>query len=133
MLYVPYGSILIALILIHIPRAIVGAEMKKLAGGYDNGDPRGQQAKLEGRGKRALGAHQNGFEAFAPFAIGVLCCAQVGANLDIVAIACVVFIVARIAYIAAYIAGTSVVRSGMWTLGMLATGALYILALLRLH
>ncbi len=132
MLYVPYGSILIALLLIHVPRYIVGAEMKKLAGGYDNSDPRGQQAKLEGRGRRALAAHQNGFEAFAPFAIGVLCALQVGVSLISVAIACIGFVIARAAYVAAYLADTSVLRSGMWTLGMLATGGLYVLALLKL-
>ena len=133
MIYVPYSAILIAFVLIHLPRAVVGAEMKKLAGGYDNNDPRGQQAKLEGRGRRALGAHQNGFEAFAPFAIAVLCCVQVGANLDGVVIACLAFVVARVVFVAAYLADKSTLRSSMWSLGMLATSALFVLAMLKLH
>jgi uncharacterized MAPEG superfamily protein len=133
MVFVPYGAILIAFILIQIPRAVVGAEMKKLAGGYDNSDPRGQQTKLEGRGKRALNAHHNSIEAFPGFAVAVLCCAQTPTNLTYVAIACIVFIVARVVYISAYLADKSTFRSTMWSLGMVATGALFIMSLVALR
>lgn len=129
MLYVPYGSILIAFVLIYVPRFVVGWEMKQQAGGYDNNDPRGQQATLDGRGKRALAAHQNTFEAFAPFAAAVLCCGQAGARLALVAIACAVFVAARTVYIVAYLADTATLRSSMWAVGMLSISTLFVLAL----
>ena len=130
MIYVPYAALLFAFALIYLPRSVVGAEMKKLAGGYDNSDPRGQQARLEGRGKRALGAHQNALEAFAPFAAGVLAAAQRGAPLTVVAIICIAFVVARTVYAVAYIADKSTLRSGMWGVGVLCTAALLVFALL---
>lgn len=130
MVHVPYACLLVAFALIYLPRFVVGAEMKKQAGGYDNSDPRGQQAKLDGRGKRALGAHHNSIEAFGPFAVAVLACGQTGASLTAVAITCLVFVAARIGYILAYIADKAAVRSGLWGLGMLCTTALYVFALL---
>jgi uncharacterized MAPEG superfamily protein len=120
-IYVPYVAILLAFLQIHIPRQIVGSEMKKLAGGYDNHDPRGQQSQLAGRGRRALAAHQNGFEAFAPFAVAVLAAVQRGVRPEIVGGLAIGFIVVRTAYIAAYLGDRSALRSAMWTLGMLAT------------
>lgn len=130
MLYVPYGSILIALLLIHVPRYIVGAEMKKLAGGYDNSDPRGQQAKLEGRGRRALAAHQNGFEAFAPFAIALLVAAGASSHFQLVCYLGIAFCVFRTIYIFAYLGDNASLRSGMWTMGVLMIAALFVLAII---
>ena len=127
--YVPYIAILYAYALVYAPRQIAGAEMKKLAGGYNNNDPRGQQAQLEGRGKRAIAAHHNSFEAFAPFAAGVLASVQRGVKLEYIAIACAVFAVARTGYIVAYINDKATLRSSLWTVGILATAALMILAI----
>ncbi len=133
MIYVPYGAILIAFMLIQLPRFVVGQEMKKLAGGYDNHDPRGQQTKLEGRGRRALGAHQNSFEAFPGFAAAVLCCATTPTNLTVVATVCLAFIAVRVVYIGAYIADKALLRSAMWTTGMLATTALFVMAIVAIR
>jgi uncharacterized MAPEG superfamily protein len=126
--YVPYVAILIAFALVHLPRQLVSLEMRKLAGGYDNRDPRGQQQHLEGLGKRALGAHHNGFEAFAPFAVAILMCAQRGVNIDLVGWLAIGFVVVRTAYVAAYLADLSTLRSLLWALGMAATIALMIAA-----
>ena len=49
MTYVPYVAIVLAFLQIHVPRQVAGGEMKKLAGGYDNSDPRGQQRKNSGK------------------------------------------------------------------------------------
>jgi uncharacterized MAPEG superfamily protein len=128
MQYVPYAAIAVAFALIYVPRSVVGREMKRLAGGYDNRDPRTQQAQLAGLGRRALGAHHNGFEAFAPFAAAVLMAAQRGVNRDVAAGLCIGFIVARMAYVWAYLADKPAVRSGLWGLGFATTGALMVLA-----
>lgn len=129
MQYVPYVAILAAFVLIHVPRIVVGREMKKQAGGYDNREPRAQQAQLAGLGRRALAAHHNSFEAFAPFAVGVLMAAQRGVGLNLVAGLCIAFVVARAIYVAAYLADNHLLRSGVWTIGMVATAALMIAAI----
>jgi uncharacterized MAPEG superfamily protein len=131
MIYIPYVSLLIAWTLIMVPRQIVSTEMKKLGGGYNNNEPRTQQAQLEGRGKRALGAHLNGFEAFAPFAAGVLACAQTGANLTITASLCAAFVVLRGIYIFAYLNDKAGLRSAAWGLGYACTGTLLVLPIIR--
>lgn len=124
---IPYASIFIAFVLIYLPRQIVGAEMKKL-GKYDNNDPRGQQAQLQGRGKRALAAHHNAFEAFAPFSVAVFCAMSRSSNANAIYACCIGFVVARVAYTFAYINDRPSVRSGLWSLGMLAITALFVLS-----
>ena len=130
MIYVPYCSILAAFLLIYVPRQVVGTEMKKQEGGYNNNEPRAQQARLEGRGRRALGAHHNAFEAFAPFAIGVLAAMQRSPHRDVIVGACIAFVVVRTVYMVAYLGDKSNLRSGMWGLGMLATATLMVLAII---
>jgi uncharacterized MAPEG superfamily protein len=128
MIYVPYLAIIAAFALVHIPRFVVGREMHKQEGGYDNRDPRAQQASLEGLGRRALAAHNNGFEAFAPFVAGVLAAVQRGVRIEVIAGLCIAFVVVRSIYVAAYLADKSSARSGAWTLGTIATAALMICA-----
>jgi uncharacterized MAPEG superfamily protein len=125
---IPYASIFIAFVLIYLPRQIVGAEMKKL-GKYDNNDPRGQQAKLEGRGKRALAAHHNAFEAFAPFSIAVFCALSRSSNANAIYACCIAFVVFRIGYTFAYIEDRPPLRSGMWAMGLLSITGLFVLSL----
>ena len=126
--YVPYLAIVIAYSQIYLPRQVVTLEMRKLAGGYNNRDPRGQQQQLDGLGRRALGAHHNGFEAFAPFAIAVLACAQRGVRVELVAWLAIGFVVARFVYIALYLADRALPRSIVWGVGMAATSVLMIAA-----
>lgn len=126
---IPYASIFIAFVLIYLPRQIVGAEMKKL-GKYDNNDPRGQQAKLEGRARRALAAHHNAFEAFAPFSVAVFCAMSRSLNANAIYACCIVFVVARVGYLFAYIGDRASVRSGLWGLGVLSIVGLFVLSLI---
>ncbi len=124
---VPYISILFAWALIYVPRFVVSREMKKLEGGYDNHDPRGQQRQLDGIGQRALAAHHNGSEAFAPFAVAVFAALSRGVDLRTVSGLAIGFVVVRVIFLAAYLDDRSRLRSGMWALGMAATGALMML------
>jgi uncharacterized MAPEG superfamily protein len=127
--YVPYVAIMAAFALIYLPRQIVSREMNRLEGGYDNQEPRAQQAKLEGVGRRALAAHHNSFEAFAPFAAGVLAAVQRSANAAAVASICIAFVVVRSIYILAYLRDRGGLRSGAWSVGMIAIAALMGLAI----
>lgn len=129
--YVPYVAILAAVVLIYAPRIVVGREMKKQAGGYNNHDPRAQQAQLDGVGRRAVAAHQNAIEAFPPFAVGVLMAAQRGADVYLVVVTCIVFVVARTGFMFAYLADKASLRSGLWGIGLAATGVLMISAIIR--
>jgi len=130
MLHVPYIAIAAAFALIYVPRFVVSREMARQEGGYNNNDPRAQQARLEGRGRRALAAHQNAFEAFAPFAAGVLAAIQRGVRTDVVAYLCIAFVAVRMLYVAAYLADKANVRSTMWGLGVVAIASLMVLAII---
>ncbi len=61
-----------AWLLIYAPRVLVVIASKQQFGSLDNNHPREQQARLAGWGQRAQAAHDNSFEAFAPFAAAVL-------------------------------------------------------------
>ncbi len=130
MVYLPYVALAAALVLIYLPRFVVWREMAKLDGGYDNHEPRRQQAQLEGLGRRALAAHQNGFEAFAPFAVATLAALQRGARIELVGAIAIGFVVVRLAYIAAYLADRARLRSMLWSIGMTAIGSLLVIAVL---
>ncbi len=91
---------------------------------------RRQQAQLEGLGRRALAAHHNGFEAFAPFAIAVLAALQRGVAAERVGAIALGFAVVRLGYVVAYLTDRATLRSALWGLGMTATGVLLVLAIL---
>lgn len=99
-------------------------------GGYDNHHPRAQQAALTGWGARALAAHQNGFETFAPFAAAVLVAHVAGGPVALVDGLAITFVVSRVAYIACYIGDQASLRSTVWGIGWLATWALFLSPLL---
>ncbi len=116
---VPYVSLLLAIVLVYWPRSIAGKEMQRLPGGYDNHGPREQQALLQGRGRRALAAHQNGLEALLMFGIAVLAALQRQVSMRVVVLCCAVFLAARLVYVLAYLGDRPSLRSGMFGLAML--------------
>jgi uncharacterized MAPEG superfamily protein len=88
--------------------------LAKAGTSYDNEMPRDASERLQGWRRRADWAHRNHFEAFPPFAAAVLLAEFTEAaqgRLDLLAIA---FILLRIAYTAAYLAGAGTVRSMLW-------------------
>ena len=115
---IPFWCVLISALLIFVARMPVAKAMKE-QGGYNNHLPRQQQAQLTGFGARALAAHQNSFEAFILFAVGVLMAhttQTAGWLIDGLAI---VFVLARVAYLLCYIADLAWQRSLMWLIGLL--------------
>jgi uncharacterized MAPEG superfamily protein len=96
-------------------------------GGFDNADPRAWLAKQTDWQARANSAQANSFEAL-PFFIGaVLIAHQLGAHQAIVDILSVIFITLRIIYIAMYVAGLPMIRSGVWAVALLVNvGILFI-------
>ncbi|MDD2546220.1 MAG: MAPEG family protein [Burkholderiaceae bacterium] len=109
---------------------VVGAGIAK-AGlrDFDNHAPREWLARQSGYRARANAAQANSFEAFPLFAAAVLLALQAGvaqSTLDTLAIA---FVLARLAYIASYLADRATLRSLCWFIGHGCAVALFVLAL----
>lgn len=124
MMTIPFYCVFAAFILIYLAKIPVGMSMAKL-GGYDNRNARDQQAKLTGAGKRALAAHLNSFEGFPIFAAAVIIAHLKGANPDTSSTLAILYVVSRVAYIAAYVGDRPTLRSSVWFVGMLAIGGLF--------
>ena len=120
---ISYACVLIAAMLPYISVALA-----KMQPGFDNKAPRPWLDAQTGWRRRAYWAHQNSFEAFPPFAAGVIIAqlAQVPqGRIDMLAIT---FVVARVAYVAAYLADAAVLRSIVWFLGILCVLGLFVSA-----
>ena len=105
-----------------LPYATVA--LAKWQPGYDNANPRGWEASQTGLSARALAAHDNHFEAFAPFAAAVLVASWRGAPLmaDWLALG---FVLLRICYTLAYLTNRPTARSLLWTAGLACVMALF--------
>jgi len=114
------STVIFAALLIIVSKVPVAISMGKERGGYDNRQPRKQQAALTNFGQRALGAHINSIEAFPIFATGVCLALITQANIVIVQNLCVIFCCARIAYLICYWFDMDKVRSIIWTTGFIA-------------
>ena len=124
---IPFYCVLFAFLLIPLTKVPVGVAMAKVGRGYDNKNPRDQQAQLTGWGRRALGAHHNMIEAFPGFAAGVLIAHAGGADPQRSTMLAVTFVIARLLYPALYIANIDKARSLVWSVGILASIGLMVL------
>lgn len=112
------ASLIIAALLPLAAKAPLGYVQSRQPGGYDNHYPRQQQASLEGFGQRALGAHENAYEAFPVFAAGVLIALWTVGPVARVETLCLVWLAARVLHIVFYLADISLLRSLSWAVGM---------------
>ncbi|APC15258.1 hypothetical protein BLL42_05815 [Pseudomonas frederiksbergensis] len=127
---IPFWCVFISAVLIFVARMPVAKAMKE-QGGYNNHLPRAQQAQLTGFGARALAAHQNSFEAFMLFAVGVLMAhttQTAGWLIDGLAI---IFVIARVIYLLCYWADLAWQRSLVWFVGLVCSLLLMISPTLR--
>ena len=131
---VPLVCVLIGAILPLLVKVAVGkAQIEEGSGslmGYDNNHPRQQQAQLTGWGQRAVAAHNNAYEAFPPFAAGVIVCLTLGGDPMWTNALCITWVVSRLVYTALYLANLSTLRTTVWTLGFLCALGLIALPLL---
>lgn len=102
-------------LLAKLPLAVV---MHK-QGGYDNKNPRTQQAKLDGFGARALAAHQNCYEAICMFTPTVLLVIAFEEHTKITVYLCIIFVLTRLFYLVAYWLDWDKVRSLFWVVGVI--------------
>jgi uncharacterized MAPEG superfamily protein len=96
---------------------------------YDNTEPRDWAARQDDWRARAIAAHQNHFEAFAPFAAGVFAATQGGANVAVIDALAASFVALRLLYTIAYVKGAATLRSTLWSLGFCCVVALFAVAL----
>ena len=101
------------------------------SGQYDNSKPRDPAFYEDAIRARALGAHQNGIEAFPFFAVAVLLAEFRAAPQNLINELAVLFVIVRIAYVFTYIGNRPRLRSILWNLGFLINIAIFFLPLLR--
>lgn len=127
---IAYSAVFVAFLQIYATRPFVARAQAKTAEGFDNRLPRDQQTHLDDFGKRALAAHNNSFEAFAPFAASVIIAVSTSYRtraplIDGLAMA---FVVLRALYIALYLGDVPGARSVVWTLGLACVIGLFVVS-----
>jgi uncharacterized MAPEG superfamily protein len=96
---------------------------------FDNHNPRQWLDRQTGFRARANAAQSNSFEAFPLFAVGVVLATLVHADSLRVDACALVFVGARVGFIACYLADRASLRSLFWLLGLLSSLGLYAAAL----
>ena len=98
---------------------------------FDNSKPRDLDFYADPIRARALGAHQNGIEAFPFFAIAVLLAEfRAGPQRPIDELA-VLFLIVRIAYVFTYLGDRPTLRSILWSLGFAINLAIFFMPLIH--
>jgi uncharacterized MAPEG superfamily protein len=92
---------------------------------FDNGNPRDPAFYRDPFRARGLGAHQNGMEGFAFFAAAVIVAQMRGAAQPTVDALAAVYVVLRLAYVAAYIGDKPNLRSLIWVAAFAINFALF--------
>lgn len=108
--------LLFTVILPYLAKIPLGYAMQK-AGGYNNNYPREQQARLEGFGARAMGAHQNCFESLAVFSAAALTAIATNNLNSTIQILAIVYVISRIFYLFLYWMNLASLRSTVWFIG----------------
>jgi uncharacterized MAPEG superfamily protein len=98
---------------------------------FDNANPRDPGFYQGPIGSRALGAHQNGIEAFPFFAFAVLLAEFRGGPQRFVNELAVLFLIVRVAYVLTYVGNRPSLRSILWSLGFIINVAIFFMPLIR--
>lgn len=126
---ISYASVLVAGLMPMVCAGIAKAGAK----GYNNHEPRAWLAQQTGFRARANAAQANCFEAFPFFAVGVVLALLTGVDPWVVDMLAVLFVAARIAYVACYLADKALFRSVFWAVGYFSVIAFYVLAMQNLQ
>jgi uncharacterized MAPEG superfamily protein len=110
----------------------IGTAYAKFSGGgarsYDNHAPRAQLDTLPLKRRRAHWAQLNGFEAFPPFAAGVIVAHLAGATQCWIDALAGAFVALRVLYTLAYIYDKPNARSLVWAAALLCVVGLFVAA-----
>ena len=124
---IAYWCVLVAILL---PYVWFGVLSSNLGPNRDNDQPREALVGLKGLASRALGAHLNAFEAFGGFAAGVFVAELAHAPQGRIDLLAMIFVAARIAHGALYLAGAGAIRSLMFFVGLICTIGFFVIAAL---
>jgi uncharacterized MAPEG superfamily protein len=100
-------------------------------GVFDNSKPRDPAFYDDPIAARALGAHQNGIEAFPFFAAAVLLAEFRSCPQSLVNELAILFVIVRIAYVFTYIGNRPTLRSILWSIGFAINIGIFFLPGLR--
>src|SRR5215469_8444148 len=98
---------------------------------YDNSMPRDPAFYRDAIRARALGAHQNGIEAFPFFAVAVLLAEFRAAPQNLINELAILFVIVRIAYVLTYVGNRPRLRSILWNVGFVINTVIFFLPLIR--
>jgi uncharacterized MAPEG superfamily protein len=98
---------------------------------FDNSRPRDPAFYDDPIATRALGAHQNGIEAFPFFAAAILLAEYRSCPQRLIDELAVLFVIVRIAYVFTYVGNRPTLRSILWSLGFTINVAIFFLPMLR--
>jgi uncharacterized MAPEG superfamily protein len=101
--------------------------LAKSAGGIDNRAPRPSLESLSGWRQRADWAHRNHFEAFPAFAAAIFVAELTHAPQSRIDQLAGIFVLLRVIYTALYMADQAILRSIVWSLGLIAVIWLFVL------
>ncbi len=122
-----YWCVLIAALMPYLWITIAKAGGRR----YDNRDPRGWMAAQDNtRSIRGNAAQLNAFEAFAPFAAGVIIAQLAGVPADRIALLAIAFVVLRILHGVFYLTNVHALRSLVWFGGLICVVTLLVQAAL---
>lgn len=120
-----YWMVLVCAILPYLTVAVAKARPD-----YDNAAPRAQLEAAQGPRLRAWWAHLNHFEAFPPFAAGVIIAHLAQGRQDWIDVLAVAFVALRVLYSILYVADRPTARSLVWIAGLGCTVGLFVVAAL---
>lgn len=100
-------------------------------GRFDNANPRDPALYEDPIRARALGAHQNGIEAFPFFAFAVLLAEFRVGPLRLIDELAVLFLIVRIAYVFTYVGNRPTLRSILWSIGFAINAGIFFLPTIR--
>ena len=100
---------------------------------FDNARPRDPAFYEDPIAARALGAHQNGIEAFPFFAVAVLLAEfRIGPQRLIDELA-ILFLIVRIAYVFTYLGNRPTLRSILWSIGLAINIGIFFIPAIRAY
>jgi uncharacterized MAPEG superfamily protein len=98
---------------------------------FDNAKPRDPAFYADPLRSRALGAHQNGIEAFPFFAIAVLLAEFREGPQRLIDELAILFLIVRIAYVLTYLGDRPTLRSILWSIGFAINLAIFFMPAIR--
>ena len=98
---------------------------------FDNAKPRDPSFYDDPIAARALGAHQNGIEAFPFFATAVLLAEFRDGPQRLIDELAILFLIVRIAYVFTYLGDRPTLRSILWSIGLAINIAIFFMPAIR--